>query len=88
MKLLYSIIDQILNSEFTDKVAGVGGGMTASILTFVNSGFGDFLFKCTAAAIFALIGGFMGYAGKKIGEKIFNYYKQKKQSKNANKDLS
>ena len=77
MKLLYTIIDQVLNSEFTDKVAGIGGGMTASILTFINTGFGDFALKCFAAIIFAILGGVFGYLGKKLGEYLFNHYKNK-----------
>ena len=81
MKLLYSILDQVLNSEITDKVVGIGAGATASVLTFISTGFGGFIMKCTAAAIFALIGGLMGYAGKKLGEFIFNYYKKRKEAK-------
>ena len=81
MKLLYTILDHLLNSEAMDKVAGIGGGVTASILTFVNTGFGGFMLKCVAAAIFALIGGLMGYAGKKLGEHIFNHYKKRKATK-------
>ena len=46
MKLLNTIIEQAIDyvstSEFTDKLAGIGGGMAASILTFVNAGFADF----------------------------------------------
>lgn len=81
MKLLYSIIDQVLNSEITDKVAGIGGGVTASIITFVNSGFADFVIKCFAATVFAILGGIFGYLGKKLGEYLFNYYKKRKESK-------
>lgn len=78
MKLLYSIIDRVLNSEITDKVVGVGSGATASLLTFISTGFGEFITKCFAAAIFAGIGGLMGYAGKKLGEYLFNHYKKRK----------
>ena len=81
MKLLNTIIEQVLTSEAADKVAGIGGGMTASIITFVNSGFGNFVLKCAAAAIFALIGGVMGYAGKKLGEYILIQYKKRKGNK-------
>lgn len=78
MKLLYSIIEQVLTSEAADKVAGIGGGMTASILTFVNAGFADFAIKCFAATVFAILGGVFGYLGKKIGEYLFNHYKKRK----------
>lgn len=78
MKLFYSIIEQILNSETADKVAGIGGGMTASILTFINAAFVDFAFKCFAATVFAILGGVFGYFGKKLGEYLFNYYKKRK----------
>lgn len=78
MKLLYSIIDRVLNSEITDKVVGVGSGAAASLLTFISTGFGEFITKCFAAAIFAGIGGLMGYAGKKLGEYLFNHYKKRK----------
>ena len=88
MKLLYSILDSVLNSEVADKVAGIGGGVTASILTFVNTGFGDFVFKCVAAALFAIIGGVMGYLGKKLGEYIFNKYKKRKGKRNGRTRLS
>lgn len=81
MKLLYSIIDNVLNSEITDKVAGIGGGVTASIITFVNSGLADFAVKCFAAIVFAILGGIFGYLGKKLGEYLFNYYKKRKESK-------
>ena len=81
MKFIYEITGKILTSEITDKVAGIGGGMTASILTFVNAGFGGFMLKCVAAAIFALIGGLMGYAGKKLGEHIYRKLKQRKEQK-------
>ena len=82
MKLLNTIIEQIIDyvstSEFTDKLAGIGGGMTASILTFVNAGFADFAIKCFAAIVFAILGGVFGYLGKKLGEHIFNHYKKRK----------
>ena len=81
MKLLYSILDSVLNSEVADKVAGIGGGVVASTITFISTGFGGFMLKCVAAAIFALIGGLMGYAGKKLGEHIFNHYKKRKATK-------
>lgn len=78
MKLLYSIIGQILNSEAADKVAGIGGGMTASILTFANAAFADFAIKCFAATVFAILGGVFGYLGKKLGEYLFNRYNKRK----------
>ena len=84
MKLLYSIIGQILNSETTEKIAGVGGGITASVITFISSGFGDFALKCFAAIVFAILGGLFGYLGKKFGEHFFNKYKNKK-NKNRKK---
>ena len=84
MKLLFLIVDEILNSEFADKAAGIGGGATASVLTFISSGFGDFALKCFAAIVFAILGGLFGYLGKKFGEHFFNKYKNKK-NKNRKK---
>lgn len=81
MKLLYSILDHILNSEITEKIAGIGGGATASVLTFINTGFSDFALKCFAAIVFAILGGLFGYLGKKLGEYFFNKYKKRKNAK-------
>lgn len=75
---LYTMLDHILNSEITDKVVSITGGVTASVFTFLNTGFSGFILKCAAAAIFAVLGGLFGYLGKKLGEYLFNKYKSKK----------
>lgn len=86
MRYILYIIEIFLGSEISDKVAAVSGGMVASLLTFAKFNIGDFFIKCASAAFFALIGGAMGYLGKKAAEKIINQIKfkinEKKQKQN------
>lgn len=82
MRIFFEIIDQLLNNKAFEKLISIASGAVVSVVTYEKSSFGDFAIKCFAAGTFAIIGGFMGYAGKKFAEILFNYYKKRRTNKN------
>jgi len=78
MKMIFFILEQIFyENDTVDKAVSVGSGIVASVVTYFETEIKIFALKCITAAIFALIGGIMGYFGKKIAEHIFSKIKNR-----------
>jgi hypothetical protein len=78
MKMIFFILGQIFHKNDTaDKAISVGSGIVASVATYFKTAMEIFVLKCITAAVFALIGGIMGFFGKKIAEHIFSKIKNR-----------
>lgn len=78
MKMIFFILGQIFHENDTaDKAVSVVSGIVASVVTYFETAIANFALKCITAAVFALIGGIMGFFGKKIAEHIFNKIKNR-----------